>query len=84
MITKLTLTLEKETIEQAKKYAAENGKSLSEMVSNYFKYLTESRREETSEPFSPRIKKLKGILKVNPDFNYKKILEEGRDSKYGI
>ena len=36
MNTKLTLTLEKEVIEKAKKYASENGRSLSEMVENYW------------------------------------------------
>jgi hypothetical protein len=36
MNTKLTLTLEKEVIEIAKKYAKEKGQSLSEIVENYF------------------------------------------------
>ena len=53
MNTKLTLTLEKEIIEQAKKYASEKGRSLSEMVENYFKYVTEFKHEEKSEELSP-------------------------------
>lgn len=39
MNTKLTLTIEKEVIEIAKKYAKEKGQSLSAMVENYFKLI---------------------------------------------
>ena len=42
MDTKLTLTLDKEVIEYAKKYAATNQTSLSDLVENYFKALTVS------------------------------------------
>ncbi len=83
MNTKLTLTIDKEIIEQAKKYATEKGRSLSDMVENYFKFLTESKLEEKSETLSPRVKRLRGILKVKSDFDYKKILDEERIKKYG-
>ena len=84
MNTKLTLTLEKEIIEQAKKYASEKGRSLSEIVENYFKYVTEIKHEEKLDELSPRIRKLRGIVKVPPDFDYKKILADERIKKYGI
>ena len=84
MNTKLTLTLEKKIIEHAKKYASEKGKSLSEMVENYFKYLTEFKSEETEDELSPRIKKLRGVLKVGANFDYKKILNEERGKKYDL
>lgn len=45
MNTKLTLTLEKEVIEIAKIYAKEKGQSLSEMVENYFKFVTVNQKE---------------------------------------
>jgi hypothetical protein len=83
MNTKLTLTIDKEIIAQAKKYATEKGRSLSDMVENYFKFLTESKLEEKPETLSPRVKRLKGILKVKSDFDYKKILDEERIKKYG-
>jgi predicted HicB family RNase H-like nuclease len=41
--TKLTITIEKEVIEIAKVYAKEKGQSLSEMVENYFKFITVNR-----------------------------------------
>lgn len=84
MNTKLTLTLKKEIIDQAKKYASEKGRSLSEMVENYFKYLTEINPEEKTDELSPRVKKLRGIVKVKSDFDYKKILDEERIKKYGL
>ncbi|KYG85561.1 hypothetical protein AWW67_14390 [Roseivirga seohaensis] len=84
MSTKLTLTLDKEVIEQAKKYAADKGKSLSEMVENYFKYITGSKAEDGKEQLSPRVKKLRGVLKVDSDFNYKDVLNEARNTKHGL
>jgi hypothetical protein len=34
--------------------------------------------------FKLRVRKLGGILKVDSDFDYKKILDEERSKKYGI
>lgn len=45
MNTKLTLTIEKEGIEIAKKYAKEKGQSLSELVENYPKWITVNRKK---------------------------------------
>lgn len=84
MNTKLTLTLEKKIIEQAKRYASNKGRSLSEMVENYFKYITNSNSEDEKEQLSPRIKKLRGVLKVDSTFNYKSLLNEAKDTKHGI
>ena len=42
MDTKLTLTLNKDIIAEAKKYASDNNTSLSDLVENYFKALTVS------------------------------------------
>lgn len=82
MNTKLTLTLEKEIIEQAKKYASNKGRSLSEIVENYFKFLTQNEEDKSSPKLSRRINKLRGILKVEENFNYKKVLEEELTRKY--
>ncbi len=82
MNTKLTLTLEKEVIEVAKKYAKEKGHSLSELEENYFKLLTKDAKTEIIE-LSPKVKSLKGILKVDKDFDYQEILEEEIIKKHG-
>jgi hypothetical protein len=84
MNTKLTLTIEKEVIELAKIYAKEKGQSLSEMVENYFKLITTDKRQIKPEELSPRIRRLRGIIKIDDKIDYKKILEEELAKKYGI
>lgn len=82
MSTKLTLTLSKQVIDAAKEYASNEGKSLSEMVENYFKYLTENRVEESTKKISRRVSKLRGIMKVDDSFDYKAVLEEERSKRH--
>ena len=83
MNTKLTLTLEKEIIEIAKAYAKEKGQSLSEMVENYFKLVTIDRRKIKPKELSPRIRRLRGIIKVTEKIDYNNTLTEELSKKYG-
>ncbi len=83
MNTKLTLTLEKEVIEIAKRFAKEKDQSLSELVENYFKILTKDLKKGKSIDLSPKVKSLKGILRVKEDFDYKKVLAEEILKKHG-
>lgn len=62
MNTKLTLTIEKEVIEIAKEYAQEKGQSLSELVENYFKFITSNKREIKPSNLSLRVQRLRGII----------------------
>lgn len=84
MNTKLTLTIEKEVIKIAKEYAKEKGQSLSEIVENYFKFVTTKRVKLKEKQLSPKVRKLRGIIKTNESFDYKKILTEELSKKYGI
>lgn len=84
MNTKLTLTIEKEVIKTAKEYAKDKGQSLSDLVENYFKLITRDRREIQSEQLSPRIQRLRGIMTIDDDFDYKEVLTEELSKKYGI
>lgn len=84
MNTKLTLTIEKEVIEIAKEYAKEKGISLSEMVENYFKFVTVKRKKMKEKQLSTKVRKLRGIIKTDENFDYKKILTEELSKKYGI
>jgi len=84
MSTKLTLTIEKEVIQTAKEYAKEKGQSLSELVENYFKLITINRRELKPKELSPRIQRLRGIIKTKEKLDYKQILEEELTKKHGI
>ena len=83
MSTKLTLTIEEEVIKIAKQYAKESGQSLSEIVENYFKFVTEKRIEIKEKQISPRVRRLRGIIKADDDFDYKQILTEELLKKYG-
>ena len=77
MQTKLTLRLEDQLIEQAKSYAAQAGKSVSQVVADYFKLLT-SEKANTRSPSTPITQSLRGFLresKLNEN-DYKKYLEE--------
>jgi hypothetical protein len=84
MNTKLTLTIEKEVIEIAKEYAKERGQSLSEMVENYFKFVTTKRVKLKEKQLSPKVKKLRGIIKLEDNTDYKQILSEEIAKKYGV
>jgi len=67
----------------AKDFAKEQGQSLSELVENYFKLLTKDKESDNPVELSPKVKSLKGVLKVGKDFDYKKVLEEEILKKYG-
>lgn len=84
MKTKLTLTIENEVIKIAKEYAKEKGQSLSEMVENYFKFVTVERVKIKEKQLSPKVRKLRGIIKTDNNFDYKQVLTEELSKKYGI
>lgn len=82
MNTKLTLSLKKEVIEQAKIYAKGTGRSLSEMVENYFKSLVSNSNKKTEIDIDDRLKKITGIVTLPPDFDEKKAIQEYLEEKY--
>ena len=65
MTTKLTLSLDQEVIKRAKKFAKNNRISLSVLVENYFRFLTEKKYPK-DEKISPMVRELSGIVKI-PD-----------------
>ena len=80
MTTKLTLTIDDSVIAIAKKYAKQNGKSLSDIVENYL--LSLSSKGNTEENISPSILKLMGSIELPDNFDYKKELTKGLAKKY--
>ena len=64
MNTKLTLRLDEVLIQQAKEYAAKEGRSVSELVAGYFARLTEPMQDKPVDPSAPapRRSSLRGIL----------------------
>ena len=75
MQTKLTLRLEDSLIQQAKDYAKQHDKSLSQVVADYFQMLTQQSGKSGIYPIT---KSLIGILDSNniDENDYKKHLEE--------
>ena len=82
MQTKLTLRLDEELVRRAKAYAKREGKSLSQIVSDYFSLLKQpSGKTREDEPVAPLTQSLHGILrgaKVGEE-DYRRHLDE----KYG-
>ncbi len=75
MQSKLTLRLDAELIEQAKVHARNRGKSVSQMVADYFALLD---REESGETLPPLTRSLHGALRgadLDKD-EYRRYLEE--------
>ncbi len=75
MQTKLTLRLENSLIQQAKRYAKQHDKSLSQVVSDYFQILTRKDKRAESPPIT---RSLIGILESKhiEEDDYKRHLEE--------
>lgn len=72
MKTKLTLTIDETVVTIAKKYAKNNGKSLSALIENYL--ITLDSKEKTEDTISPRVLKLMGKINLPENFDYKKEL----------
>ncbi len=81
MNAKLTLTIEQEVIERAKKYAKNSERSLSDLIENYLKALTKEADQEAIE-ITPIVKSLKGAFTAPNDFDYKKELSKKLSAKY--
>jgi len=63
MTTKLTLSIDEAVIKKAKKYAKENGRSLSALIESYLIGIT-SEQEDNSQT-TPITSKLLGAFKVD-------------------
>jgi len=82
MNTKLTLTIEQSIIKKAKLYAKEKGQSLSDIIENYLKAITNEKRID--EDISPLVHSLRGSFKAPESFDYKKELSKGLSEKYKV
>ena len=77
MNTKLTLRLEEELIRSAKNHANNIGKSVSQIVADYF-YLLDKKSVKQPTQLSPIVKSLKGSLRKTDidEKDYKSYLED--------
>lgn len=82
MNTKLTLTIEKEIIERAKNYAKDKNRSLSDIIENYLKTLTDKERKEKDTKLHPMVASLRGSFKMPKNMDYEKELKNRLEEKY--
>jgi hypothetical protein len=84
MDTKLTIRLDSEIIERAKKYASDQKISLSKLVETYLDSISKSKPDESDDiQISPLVKSLMGVAGSLPeDYDYKKEYRDYLDQKY--
>lgn len=77
MNTKLTLRLEEDLIRSAKRHASIMGKSVSQMVADYF-YLLDKKSSKGKQQITPIVKSLRGSLKGSgvDEKDYKNYLDD--------
>jgi len=81
MDKKLTLSLNQQIIDKAKKYAKSNGTSLSKMIESYFQTLTSKLDKEDDIQISPLVESLCGVGELPENFEYKKARSKYLDKK---
>ena len=79
MTRKLTLKMNDKIIERAKRYAAKRRQSLSQLVEDYFRFLSEKEPAENIR-MSPTVEELSGSVKLpsgyDPKTDYSRYLEQ--------
>jgi hypothetical protein len=80
MNTKLTLSIDNQVINKAKRYAKDSGRSLSDLIESYLSNITSSDKDDFT--ISPKVKALMGSFKVPADFDYKTELSKNLSEKY--
>jgi len=78
---KLTLSLDNSVIEKAKDYAQNKKKSLSQMVENYFRFITSETQNEENK-IAPIIEELTGSIKISNNFVYEDVKINYLKNKY--
>ena len=81
MNKKLTLSVDEVVIERAKKRAAEEHKSLSEMVESYLRVIASDEKGEDTQ-YSSTVEELLGSISVPDDFSYETAKLEFLKNKY--
>jgi hypothetical protein len=83
MYTKLTLSIDQNVIENAKKYAKNQKRSVSKLVEEYLSSISLPVDKKVEyNTLGPITKELVGIIKVNKNTGYKEILTDALMEKY--
>jgi hypothetical protein len=81
METKLTLKLNRRTIQKAKKYVLINNTSISKLVENYFDSLT-VKDGSAEDEISPVVKELSGVINLKDTKDRKAAYAKYLSKKY--
>jgi Family of unknown function (DUF6364) len=81
MDTKLTLSIDKNVIEQAKEYARKRNTSLSKLIENYLLSVTKLGAKKR-EQITPLVRSLSGVLKLPGGIDSKNKYVSHLASKY--
>lgn len=79
MNTKLTLQLNKDIIEQAKKYAKNQNTSLSKLIESILSKLVADR---ANDQISPLVKSLSGVIDLPEDYDFRSDYTSYLEEKY--
>jgi hypothetical protein len=83
MDTELTLKLDKEVIESAKKYAETQKRSLSEIIESYLQSLVNQESKDEDEiTISPFVKSMSSGVHIPADLDYKAEYSKHLSDKY--
>ncbi|MCG8580421.1 MAG: DUF6364 family protein [Bacteroidales bacterium] len=82
METKLTLRLNDNVIERAKKYARNHKTSLSKMIESYLDSITKETDTDDKITITPLVESLSGVIDLPSDFDYKKEYRDYLEAKY--
>lgn len=82
MDAKLTLLLDKATIEKAKKYAEANHTSLGRLIENYLAVLVGRSKEEHGTEISPFVRNLGSKVDLPKKFDARKDYRDHLEKKY--
>jgi len=80
--TKLTLTVSEQIITKAKKYAKQQGRSLSDLIENYLHLLTMSNEKDNQNALTPLCNSLKGSFSIPDTIDYKEEISNYLEKKY--
>ena len=82
MNTKLTLSIEQDVIERAKKYAQRTRRSISALVEDYLSSISAEIQEPSHRLLNPITRGLVGVIKNDSDVDYDDILTASLMEKY--
>ena len=82
MTTKLTLSVDKKTVKDIKRFAKQQGTSVSAMFSRFARAVTQKDRSEVVP--GPLTRQATGMIKLPPGKSDRQLIEEALSEHYGL